>query len=123
MDLYDKRISDLAFVLCYKKFGGGSTTERRNADVYFSSVKTKAYACHLCSYITWVVTNYKRHMRTHTGERPFSCFVCKRTFTQKHVLQTHLLLHADMKPYFCVTCNFQFRSSSALKRHKICLGH
>jgi len=41
-------------------------------------------------------TKYKleRHVRTHTGEKPFECQVCHARFNQKSSLKTHSTIHA-----------------------------
>ncbi|KAK7790715.1 hypothetical protein R5R35_007954 [Gryllus longicercus] len=52
------------------------------------STKRK-YLCHVCSKSFGWSTDLKRHILTHTGERPFKCQMCDATFTRNFLLQKH----------------------------------
>jgi len=54
-----------------------------------SPTSKKKYPCHLCSKVFGWSTDLKRHILTHTGERPFKCDACEATFTRNFLLQKH----------------------------------
>lgn len=54
-----------------------------------SPTSKKKYQCHLCSKVFGWSTDLKRHILTHTGERPFKCDACAATFTRNFLLQKH----------------------------------
>ncbi|XP_041423652.1 ras-responsive element-binding protein 1 isoform X3 [Xenopus laevis] len=53
--------------------------------------------CTVCSKRFWSLQDLTRHMRSHTGERPYKCQTCERTFTLKHSLVRHQRIHQKMK--------------------------
>ncbi|XP_064092712.1 zinc finger protein 236-like isoform X23 [Macrobrachium nipponense] len=77
------------------------------------------YQCTYCRYSTLHSTGMKRHLRTHTGERPFACTVCQQKFTQKGSLQAHMTTHTGLKPFVCTICSFSTVHKSHLMRHML----
>ncbi|KAH7969092.1 hypothetical protein HPB52_014576 [Rhipicephalus sanguineus] len=58
-----------------------------------SGGKQRKFICEYCPYTSDYRAKLNRHMRLHTGERPYQCEVCGRAFTRKDHLQKHLPTH------------------------------
>jgi len=74
--------------------------------------------CAVCEKRFVCVTTMKRHLVTHTGEKPFSCKVCGKQYTQKGNLRVHERTHRNDRPFECHVCHQKFYRKEPMQKHQ-----
>ncbi|KAI9285684.1 hypothetical protein BC943DRAFT_322802 [Umbelopsis sp. AD052] len=64
-----------------------------------------------------VVTAKKTQAKAKPLTRECQCPLCPRAFARKHDLQRHIRVHTGVKPYVCPCCQRSFARTDALRRH------
>ena len=60
----------------------------------------------------------ERHWRTHTGEKPYKCRHCDKTFAESGTRDSHERRHTGEKPYACRHCGEAFAQSGTRDKHE-----
>ncbi|XP_011685117.1 PREDICTED: zinc finger protein 236-like isoform X2 [Wasmannia auropunctata] len=79
----------------------------------------RPYKCEHCSKSFAVKCTLDSHMKVHTGKKTFCCHVCSSMFATKGSLKVHMRLHTGSKPFKCPVCDLRFRTSGHKKVHML----
>ncbi|EFA02218.1 zinc finger protein 69 homolog B [Tribolium castaneum] len=71
----------------------------------------------MCTICGKRVRDMKKHMHSHTGERPYMCVYCCKGFTSTYSLKVHTRQHTNEKPYVCEHCPMAFPQKVSLVTH------
>ncbi|XP_034484275.1 zinc finger protein 300-like [Drosophila innubila] len=79
--------------------------------------KNKSHTCVYCGKVFIKKQHWTRHLRVHTGERPYNCPHCQRAFSQISSLKTHIRVHTGERIFKCPHCPKDFTRKYNLTLH------
>ncbi|XP_055304819.1 zinc finger protein OZF-like [Sitodiplosis mosellana] len=93
--------------------------EKNEKVAHEMNCKARRYECHLCKESFGSNNaNMMKHIRVHSGEKPFECEECFKQFAEKSSLNRHLKLHAGPRPFRCSRCRQGFSQQDEKSAHE-----
>ena len=93
------------------------TQKKNSKQAQLKTNTPRVHECKTCGQACATPNALTKHLRVHSGDKPYSCDACGKAFADSSTLTRHLRVHSGDKPYTCHACGEAFATSSALTKH------
>lgn len=84
---------------------------------WFTHSSPALIRCQVCGKQFIQQSNFSRHQRTHTREKPYACVHCEEKFSYSTSLKNHLQRRHGVEPLRCPRCSKTFLNTTSRTRH------
>ncbi|XP_066156227.1 zinc finger protein 420-like [Euwallacea fornicatus] len=111
----EEEIGEYPCPICSEFYDRVSLLDKHAKDIHPG---LKVHKCHVCGKDFSRTNHLKRHMTSHSEDKPYSCDICTKSFVRKDHLLQHQKLHDQHEELPCEICGKPFTRADHLAKHK-----
>ncbi|KAJ8665015.1 hypothetical protein QAD02_006677 [Eretmocerus hayati] len=98
--------------MCVNSESTGKTHQSNDDD------HNESLVCEFCGKMFSFASQLKKHLISHSSEKPHSCEICGKMFSRQKLLKAHMKVgHTNRELFSCEICDKSLRTESSLKAH------
>lgn len=90
------------------RVSGDVGTPRRADPLHVEPDASGEYCCAKCSYKSRLLSNVRRHMKSHSNLKPHACHLCSYRCALRFNLKNHMKVHTKAAQFKCRFLNCQY---------------
>jgi len=100
---------------------GVRISEKRGVNCKTKVKGKRRFQCIFCGNKFIRSTHLYRHLRIHTGDKPYFCHICRRRFSRCDYMKAHVQSHRNKKVNYCYVCGEAYHDMTRFVYH--CRSH
>ncbi|XP_044731764.1 zinc finger protein 726-like [Chrysoperla carnea] len=105
--------------ICSKTFVLEATLAKHIKQVHENKPSDRKHLCNICGYSSCRSTDLRKHMISHSSERPYVCEHCNKSYKYPFDLKDHISkVHLNQRKFQCTFCSQAFFEKRHLVHHE-----